>query len=127
MKSTLKLFRKLLHPREAASTFLQFDLKKAFTTLLIVARGSIAAAGGGHDDINSSNPPANAFAVTKPILGCADIAKANFSNIAGAPASITSATVVGTGDTSYCDVKGTVTTTTNFEVRLPMQTYTQRF
>jgi hypothetical protein len=127
MTSPLKLLRKLLPPREVIRKVFQFDLSKAFTSLLIVALGSIVAACGGHDDNNSNNPPANAFAVTKPILGCADLAKANFSNIDGAPASITSATVVGSGDASYCDVKGTVTTTTNFEVRLPMQTYTQRF
>ena len=127
MTSPLKFFRKFMPPRESTRKVFQFDLSKAFTALLIVALGSIVAACGGHDDNNSSNPPANAFAVTKPVLGCADLAKANFSNIDGAPASVTSATVVGTGDASYCDVKGTVTTTTNFEVRLPMQTYTQRF
>src|ERR1700748_2735465 len=102
MRASLKLFRKLLPPGESARKFFQFDLSRTFTVLIIVTLGSIVAACGGHDDINSSSPPANPFAVTKPILGCADLAKANFSNIDGAPASITSATVVGSGDTSYC-------------------------
>ena len=103
MTSPLKIFRKFLLQREPNRKTFQFDLSKAFTALLIVALGSIVAACGGNDDINNSSAPTNAFAVTKPILGCADLAKANFSNIDGAPASITSAAVVGDGDTSYCD------------------------
>ena len=76
MTSPLKFFRKFMPPRESTRKVFQFDLSKAFTALLIVALGSIVAACGGHDDNNSSNPPANAFAVTKPVLGCADLAKA---------------------------------------------------
>ncbi|WP_250487481.1 tannase/feruloyl esterase family alpha/beta hydrolase [Caballeronia sp. GaOx3] len=127
MTSPFYYLQKLLVRGESSGKVFRFYLSRAFTALSIVALGSIVTACGGGNDDSTSNPPANAFAVTKPILGCADLAKANFSNIDGAPASITSATVVGSGDTSYCDVKGTTTSTTNFEVRLPMQTYTQRF
>ena len=112
---------------QSARKLFRIRWKHKLGVLLIIVIGAVVAACGGHNDDNSLSISQNSFALIGPVMACSDLMKANLANTQGASASIASANVVGTGDTSYCDVKGTITTTTNFEVRLPLQTYTQRF
>ncbi len=63
-----------------------------------------------------------------PVIDCAQLTKANFSNIADAPIHITSSAPITDGKpASYCKVTGYVEPQVKFEVRLPLSGWTQRF
>ncbi len=71
-------------------------------------------------------------AVTPPAITCAEAARLDLSGVPGAPASITSATVVAPagntlGKWEACSVKGTIAPQIQFNVLLPTQTWTGRY
>ena len=65
-------------------------------------------------------------AVVTPAIACSAV-PSGFHQLDAAPTSISSATTVGTGDASYCDVKGWISSQTQFELKLPIQTYQGRY
>src|ERR1700744_3016115 len=67
------------------------------------------------------------LAVVAPVADCASLASADISAAVGAPVHINSAPPVPEGRPApYCEVKGYVDPQVNFEVRLPLTTWTQR-
>ena len=64
--------------------------------------------------------------VVLPAMPCSQVVSADFSQIPGAPTSVTGATLVGTGSAQYCDVSGFIAPQTQFELRLPTSTYQDR-
>jgi hypothetical protein len=82
---------------------------------LLVATGSAHAA-----------PSPATLAPLPPKMACGDVARADLSNATGAPTSITSATEV-VGLKPYCKVLGTIAPKINFEIRLPLSGWSQRF
>lgn len=68
--------------------------------------------------------------VTQPKISCADLLQKDFGTLDDAATSVTSASVVAKGDANayeYCDVKGAIAPQIQFELRLPTQTYRQRY
>src|SRR4249919_3264448 len=67
--------------------------------------------------------------VVKPVSSCADLAKLDFTGLDGAPARIDAASEVGAaaGKAAYCKVTGYIASDVRFEVRLPLDGWTQRF
>jgi hypothetical protein len=65
----------------------------------------------------------------KPVSSCADLAKLDFTGLDGAPARIDAASEVGAaaGKAGYCKVTGYIASDVRFEVRLPLDGWTQRF
>ncbi|HEY3444348.1 MAG TPA: tannase/feruloyl esterase family alpha/beta hydrolase [Paludibaculum sp.] len=63
-----------------------------------------------------------------PITECAELAKADFSRLQDAPLHITSAAEVRDAQPAgYCRILGVVSPKVNFEVRLPLAGWTQRY
>jgi feruloyl esterase len=68
-----------------------------------------------------------------PRYACAQLASQDFSQIAGAPTTILSATQVSPGSAGstasypYCDVKGIVAPQVQFELQLPTSSYARRY
>lgn len=62
-----------------------------------------------------------------PVITCEQLAKVDLSQAAGAPVTITSATVTDTPRGPFCKVTGSVQPTIGFEVDLPMDHWTQRY
>ena len=75
--------------------------------------------------------PTNAatLPVLKPALACADLARVDFTGLDGAPARIDAAEEVAAagGKAGYCKVTGYIASEVRFEVRLPLEGWTQRF
>jgi hypothetical protein len=69
------------------------------------------------------------LAAVKATLSCADLAKSDLTGLEGAPARIDAATEVGAeaGKAAYCKVTGYIASNVRFEVRLPLDGWTQRF
>jgi hypothetical protein len=66
--------------------------------------------------------------VARPVMACADLLAVDFTNVAEAPMRLDSASEVSTGvPQPYCDVVGYVAPRVRFEVRLPLNGWTQRF
>jgi Tannase and feruloyl esterase len=64
----------------------------------------------------------------KPVMECADLLKVDFTSLNDAPTRLNAATVVNQGTAPpYCSVTGYVASQVNFEVRLPISGWTQRF
>jgi feruloyl esterase len=63
-----------------------------------------------------------------PVAECAKLASADLTSAVGAPTHIASATAVQDGKPApYCDVTGIVEPAIQFEVRLPLAGWTQRY
>lgn len=72
--------------------------------------------------------PASSQSGIQPVLECGQLARKDFTAIPGAPTRIFSATVVTPPNGNpYCLVKGYIAPQIRFEVRLPTQTYQDRF
>ena len=75
--------------------------------------------------------PTNAatLPVVKPASACADLARVDFTGLDGAPARIDAAEEVAAagGKAGYCKVTGYIASDVRFEVRLPLEGWTQRF
>lgn len=62
-----------------------------------------------------------------PVIGCAQLAAVDFSQISGAPTEITSATTTTIDGASYCEVQGEQPPQLQFDLRLPVSTWTGRY
>lgn len=65
--------------------------------------------------------------VVKPVLSCADLAKADLTHAADTPAKVQSATVIDTAKGPFCKVLGNIEPSIGFEVDLPVEHWTQRY
>ena len=63
----------------------------------------------------------------KPVVSCAQLAKAELKQAVGASVTIKSATEIDTEKGKYCQVTGTIAPEVGFEVDLPMEHWTQRY
>jgi feruloyl esterase len=63
-----------------------------------------------------------------PVVACAQLAKEDFGKVVpGTPTTITSATLITDNGASYCDVQGTQPPQLQFDLRLPVSTWTGRY
>jgi hypothetical protein len=60
-------------------------------------------------------------------MDCAALANVDVSAAVGAATKITSAKIAGSGDKTYCAVQGVIAPKIRFELRLPIQGWTQRY
>ena len=70
-------------------------------------------------------PPVSTAFVS--VVDCASLSGADLGQAVGAPASVVSTAVVGTGDAAYCRVVGEIGAATKFEARLPVETWSGRY
>src|SRR5579871_3971581 len=104
----------------------------AVTLIAAVAVAALVASTGASGSASSAipTPPTQvipARPVVTPVMSCSQLLGADFTQIPGAPASLTGATLVGTGSAQYCDVTGFIAPQTQFELRLPTSTYQDRY
>jgi Tannase and feruloyl esterase len=71
---------------------------------------------------------ARSTSVRAPVHSCASLAQLDLSGLAGASTQIDSAApATAASGWSYCDVIGTIAPQNQFELQLPLRTYTQRY
>jgi tannase/feruloyl esterase len=66
-------------------------------------------------------------AAIAPVTGCGQLQNMDFSQLPGAPTAITSAAVTTISGASYCEVKGEQPPELQFDLRLPVSTWTGRY
>lgn len=106
----------------------------ALSCVIAVVLVVVAATGGASGSPSSNSIPAPptqgipARTPAAPVMSCSQLLSQDFTNVPGAPpASLTGATLVGTGAAQYCDVSGYISPQTQFELRLPTSTYQGRY
>lgn len=98
-----------------------------------VAVLATAACGGGTSGVTSSSASSSgaSLAVVKPAVSCSGLTAIDLTSIGGVGSTISSAsegTVTVSGSAvKYCTVEGTLAPSIGFRVRLPMESWTQRF
>src|SRR5271166_4002209 len=77
----------------------------------------------------SAAADATTLSVVKPVSACGELAKIEWTGLEGAPARIDAAEEVRSADgrAGYCKVTGYIASDVRFEVRLPLDGWTQRF
>lgn len=77
----------------------------------------------------SSPAEAATLPAVKPVSACANVANVDLTNLDGAPARIDAAEEVAgaSGKIGYCKITGYIASNVRFEVRLPLDGWTQRF
>jgi Tannase and feruloyl esterase len=125
--------------RKPGTRPLFFSMMLAATALLLimgfqVARAPSAPAGPGGattvartgDTVTDARAVRAANAIS-PVTGCAQLQLMDFTQISGAPTEITSATTVTISGASYCEIKGEQPPALQFDLRLPVSTWTGRY
>lgn len=126
-----------MHPRRPG---LRLRIWLATVAVLAVA-GAVAvqasAAAAPTRPAQPAAPPAHAAAralvnrpvsVLTPVQTCAQLAALDLTGLPGAPTQIDSATTAtAPGGWNYCNVTGTIAPQDQFELQLPLTTYTQRY
>src|SRR5215467_14276629 len=69
----------------------------------------------------------HAAGTVTPVVNCAQLQAMDFSQIPGAPTQVTSAATVTINGASYCEVKGEQPPQLQFDLRLPVSTWTGRY
>jgi hypothetical protein len=104
-------------------------LKYLWTAAVVCALGWVLAACGG----SGGGEPirATTLAVVAPTSACSSLRGVDLTDIGGAGSTITSATegtlAINGVNLRYCSVAGTLAPAVGFLVRLPMDTWTQRY
>jgi Tannase and feruloyl esterase len=89
------------------------------TVAHVAGSGALAAAGPG---------PARPAAAIAPAISCTAVAAQNFATaVPGAPTQITSAAVTTYNGASFCDVQGVQAPQLQFDLKLPVSTWTGRY
>ena len=102
-----------------------FRFKTVLSIHLFVLGVNIVCAASSAQ-IRSAEPAV--LSTVAPVIECSTLVNADISSAVGAPTHITSATAVPAGQPApYCDVKGSVEPQIQFELRLPLTKWTQRF
>jgi len=82
------------------------------------------ASGAGAITVTRAMHPAGTIT---PVTGCAQLQAMDFSQVPGAPTEITSVATVTINGASYCEVKGEQSPAMQFDLRLPVSTWTGRY
>ena len=110
--------------------------RPVFFTLMVVMAGLLVAGfqlagppraparSGGTANVISALRPAAAIT---PVTGCAQLRNLDFSTLSAAPTQITSAAETTISGASYCEVKGEQAPELQFDLRLPVSTWTGRY
>lgn len=99
---------------------------KTVLSIYLFALGVNIVCAASSAQIRSAEPAV--LTTVAPVVECSTLVNADISSAVGAPTHITSATAVPAGQPApYCDVKGTVEPQIQFELRLPLTKWTQRF
>ena len=69
----------------------------------------------------------HAAGTVTPVVSCAQLQSMDFTQIPGAPTEITSVATVTISGASYCEVKGEQPPALQFDLRLPVSTWTGRY
>jgi tannase/feruloyl esterase len=108
----------------------------AFLTIagLLLSFQLVAVSATASDAAAAVARPATAAALVKPatavtpVVDCAQLAKEDFSKVVpSVPTTITSAQLITSTGASYCDVQGTQPPQLQFDLRLPVSTWTGRY
>ncbi|WP_367849302.1 tannase/feruloyl esterase family alpha/beta hydrolase [Rhodoferax sp. WC2427] len=95
----------------------------------IAAVLSLAIVACGDGDTAAAQTPA--LAIVKPTAACASLASTDLTAIGGVGSTITSATegtlAINGSNVKFCTVEGTLAPAVGFRVRLPVDTWTQRY
>lgn len=62
-----------------------------------------------------------------PVMSCAELARTDLTAIGGEGSTVTEAVETTSGGISVCSVRGTLAPKVNFQVLLPLETWTQRY
>ena len=138
-RPSLRSLRRGSHPAYLTVTFLaiaglvllgfQFAAPRglASTTASTVAvNGAIAAKAA--ESLNQARNQATAAGVITPAISCAQLAAEDFSAVVpGAPTQVTSAQVTQYNGASFCDVQGAAPPQLQFDLKLPVSTWTGRY
>ncbi|GHC83376.1 tannase/feruloyl esterase family alpha/beta hydrolase [Novosphingobium pokkalii] len=93
------------------------------TIMLALAAWFAMAGGGGLAQAKGLAP----LAPVAPVAACADLARIDLSGATGAPTRQEAKSVTEAGAKPYCQVSGTIAPAIRFEVRLPLDGWTQRY
>jgi feruloyl esterase len=100
------------------------------TGLTVVLGAALYACGGGSTGsvvVQAATP----LAIVKPAASCAGLASVDLSDVGGAGSTISSATestlTVNGAPVKFCTVEGTLAPAVGFRVRLPVDSWTQRY
>lgn len=95
----------------------------------ILAVLTVVGLGGVFPEGFPGGAEAASLPAVKPVLACKDIANLDLTHLEGAPARINSAEEVAaaSGKVGYCKVTGYVASDVRFEVRLPLEGWSQQF
>lgn len=100
------------------------------TALAVVLGAALYACGGGSGD-GAIAQTSTALAIVKPAASCTGLASVDLSDIGGAGSTISSATettlTVNGAPVKFCTVEGTLAPAVGFRVRLPVDSWTQRY
>ncbi|NEX62980.1 tannase/feruloyl esterase family alpha/beta hydrolase [Noviherbaspirillum galbum] len=119
--------------QQRAASLLTFSIVCVSATLIAACSGggSTTTGTGSATDNSTVTSTATALTVVKAAVDCSQLASVDVSDIGGTGSKITSATVstatVDGTTVSYCNVKGVLAPANNFQVALPVSTWTQRF
>jgi hypothetical protein len=92
------------------------------------ARSATTKHSGRAHAVQPRSASSRPVSVLTPTQSCASLAGLDLTGIPGASTQINSAsTATAPGGWSYCDVTGTIAPQDQFELRLPLTTYTQRY
>ncbi|BDT66577.1 mono(2-hydroxyethyl) terephthalate hydrolase [Comamonadaceae bacterium OS-1] len=95
----------------------------------VAALLSLAIVACGDSDTAVAQTPA--LAIVKPTASCASLASTDLTAIGGVGSTITSATegtlAINGANVKFCTVEGTLAPAVGFRVRLPVDTWTQRY
>lgn len=104
--------------------------KLSVSTILyaILAICSVMGAAAQPGPSQSEAPGIASLSVVTPVMQCEKLLQTDISSAVGAKTHITSAINVPTGTPApYCKINGSIEPAINFELRLPLQTWSQRF
>ena len=97
------------------------SLTAAGTLAALAAAGAAVLLSPGASAVAAALPP------VEPVMACADLKGLDLSRGGPVPARVDSAEEVPSGARQVCAVKGYVAPQVNFEARLPLEGWTQRY
>jgi feruloyl esterase len=75
----------------------------------------------------ASAAAANDLAIVRPVIACADLASIDLTAIGDVGSKVSSATETNSSNIAVCSVEGKLAPEINFQVLLPVRTWTQRY
>lgn len=97
----------------------------SFKVMLAAVAAALAIGCASHGPTQTA--PGRSVAPVDARMSCGDLLGRNFASSTGVASVVTSAETVGSGKAVHCLVRGTITGSIQFEIRLPQAGWTQRF